>query len=77
MAECSYRKALNINLKKKQEELNKLYEDRKSLETCEETFWHVQHAINSLQIDIQTIKSRIENYGKDVNLPNIEVIPAN
>ena len=77
MAECSYRKELNTKLKKKQEELNKLYEERKSLETCKETFWNVQHAINSLQVDIETIKSRLANYGKDVYLPNIEVLIAN
>jgi hypothetical protein len=74
MSECQYRKELNANLKKKQIELNKLYEDRKNLATCKETFWHVQHAINSLQVDIETIKSRLKNYGKDVCLPNIEII---
>jgi len=74
MAECSYRKELNSKLKMKQEELNKLYEERKSLETCKETFWNVQHAINSLQVDIETIKSRLANYGKDVYLPNIEKV---
>lgn len=74
MAECSYRKELNTKLRKKQEELNKLYEERKNLETCKETFWNVQHAINSLQVDIETIKSRLANYGKDVYLPNIEKV---
>lgn len=74
MSECQYRKELNAKLKKKQIELNQLYEDRKKLATCKETFWNVQHAINSLQVDIETIKSRISNYGKDVCLPSIEII---
>lgn len=77
MAECSYRKELNAQLKKKQKQLNELYQERERLSTCKETFGHVQNGINSLSVDIQAIKSRIENYGKDVNLPNIEVIPEN
>lgn len=77
MTNKPYLTELREKLQNKQNELNKLYEDRKALATCKESFWNLQHAINSLQVDIHTIKSRIENYGKDAFLSDIEKVIIN
>ncbi len=73
MADSNYMKELKARLSKKQKELSELYKERSHLETCHESFWNVEAGIHSLQTDIKTIKSRIENYGKGVILPNIEI----
>jgi|GEM_PF-5708247 len=44
--------------------------------TFDDEAWHEKVSlINSLRIDIQTKKSRIENFGKDAYMPTKYVIP--
>ena len=65
-----YKNQLEIQLKHKEQELKKLYKMR-SETNLKENFWNLQSGINSLEVDVATIKSRIENlYKKDVVLPD-------
>lgn len=68
---------LKSQKKKLQKELEELYKKRDSHSHHKENWYNTQQAINIKSVSIQTIQSRIDNYGKKVNLPdnnNVETI---
>lgn len=66
----SYVTQLEKEKKAKEKELQKLIESRHD-QTYRENFYHVESGINSMTVDIATLQSRIDNYGKKgINLPD-------
>lgn len=73
----NYIRDLKSQKKAKVKQLQELYEKRDSHSHNKENWYNTQQAINIISVDIKTIESRIDNYGRKVNLPdntNVETI---
>lgn len=70
MSSSNYIQELKNKLEAKKKQLEELYKKRELYAHNKENFWNVQSGINSTATDIEIIKSRIANYGKDVYLPD-------
>jgi hypothetical protein len=64
MLEINYRKELELRLKNKKRQLSLLLEERQEAISTGRDWWEVQSLINSVSVDIDTIKGRIDNIGK-------------
>ncbi|GEM_PF-3184116 len=73
----NYIRDLKSQKKAKEKQLQELYKKRDSHSHNKENWYNTQQAINIKSVDIQTLQSRIDNYGRKVNLPdhtNVETI---
>lgn len=66
-----YKVQLKKNLTRKEALLKEAFEKRKELCAKRENFDTLQAEINSLTVDIDTIKGRIENIGKAKYIPDL------